>query len=208
MTTRENVTEHDPPAEQGEARSWDGIAVSFAGQIAQLAQHRRGDLAELRRMDPDAPDAAVFWRLLAKEDLLVHGSAMERKWALILHGIALMTPTNAGDGDARTAHNGYVPVGRALFLGGDSQRTAGFYSETRINRLLTARGEMLRSLLARMFRMLAAAGVSFNWREMAQFILTEGHDEGAAEAARHRIARDYFRAERRNTQASGDDNND
>ncbi len=204
MTTRNNIAEHDPPTEQGEARSWDAIAVSFAGQIAQLAQHHRGDLAELRRMDPDTPDPAVFWRLLAKEDLLVHAPAVERKWGLILHGIALMTPTNAGDGDARTAHNGHMPVGRALFLGGEAWRDSGFYSETRLNRLLTAREEMLRTLLARMFRMLAGAGVSFNWREMARFIFNDSHDEAASEEARRRIARDYYQAERRNASASVD----
>ncbi|MYB84415.1 MAG: hypothetical protein F4X54_06745 [Chloroflexi bacterium] len=207
MTTRENVAEHDPPTEQGEARSWDAIAVSFAGRIAQLAQHRRGDLAELRRMDPEAPNAAVFWRLLAEEDLLCHGSAVERKWALVLHGIALMTPTNVGDGDARTAHNGYMPVGRALFLGREVQPASGFYSETRLNRLLTAREEMLRTLLARMFRMLAAGSVSFNWREMARFIFNDGYDEVAAEEARRRIARAYYQAERHNASASIDQDN-
>ncbi len=202
MTTRENVARHDPSAEQGEARSWDAIAASFAGQIAQLAQHRRGDLAELRRMNPDAPDAAVFWRLLAKEDLIVHDPALERKWALILHGIALMTPTNAGEGVTRTAHDGQMPVGGALFLGGEARRDSGFYSETRLNRLLTAQEEMLRTLLARMFRMLAAAGVSFNWREMARFIFNNG--EAATEEARRRIARAYYQAERRNASTSID----
>ena len=203
MTTRENVAAHDPPAEQGEARSWDAIAVRFAGQIAQLAQYRRGDLAELRRMDPDAPDSAVFWRLLAKEGLLVHDLAVERKWALILHGIALMTPTNAGEGITRTAHDSQMPVGSALFLGGEVRRgDLAFYSETRLNRLLTAREEMLRTLLARMFRMLAAAGVCFNWREMARFIFNDG--EAATEEARRRIASAYYQAERRNASASID----
>ena len=61
---------------------------------------------------------------------------------------------------------------------------------------------MLRILLTRMFRMLAAAGVSFNWREMARFILNDGYDEDAAEESRRRIARDYYQAERRSTQAA------
>ena len=60
---------------------------------------------------------------------------------------------------------------------------------------------MLRTLLARMFRMLASANVSFNWREMAQFVLNEGYDDVAAEQARRRIARDYYQAERRNAPA-------
>ena len=64
---------------------------------------------------------------------------------------------------------------------------------------------MLRTLLPRMFRMLASVGVTFNWREMAQFILNEGYDDDAAEGSRRRIAREYYRAERRSTQ-SGTEN--
>ncbi len=199
--TAADVEGSDSQAQHDRPRSWDDIAVSLAGSIAQFAEHRRGDLAELRRMDPDDPDAAVFWRLLAPHDLLGN-PAIETKWALILHGIALMTPTNSGSGNPQTAHDGYMPVGRALFLGGAAQRAQGFYSESRLNRLLTARGPMLRALLARMFRMLTAADVSFNWREMAQFILNEGYDEDAAERGRRRIARDYYQAERRSSQQS------
>ena len=149
-------------------------------------------------MDPDAPDAAVVWRLLARYELL-GSQQVENKWALILHGIALMTPTAAGDGAGRSAHDGDVPVGRAIFSGGDSQRSRAYYSESRLNRLLTARDPILRTLLARLFRMLAATGQPFNWREMASFILNEGYNEDAAEQARRRIAREYYRTERQNT---------
>ena len=94
----------------------------------------------LRRMDPDDPDTAAFWRLMAGEELLGNPE-IERKWALILHGIALMTRTAGGDDVAsRSAHNGGMPVGQALYENG--------YSETRFNRLLTARDDMLRVLLA------------------------------------------------------------
>ena len=178
------------------------FAVSMAGYIAQLAENRRGELAELRRMDPDEPDAAVFWRAMGQHDLLNSGEVVERKWGLILHGIALMTPTNSVGENPRTAHDGRMPVGRALFLGDESRRDSGFYSETRLNRLLTARGPMLRTLLARMFRMLASSDVSFNWREMAQFILNEGYNDEATELGRRRIAREYYQAERRNSRQS------
>ena len=181
-----------------------GFAVPIARDIAQLAQHRRGDLAELRRMDPDEPDAAAFWRVMAQYSLLNSNEEVERKWGLIIHGIALMTPTNSGEGNSATAHNGSLPVGRALYLGGESQRGTGFYSEARLNRLLTSGGPMLRTLLARMFRMLAAGGVTFNWREMAQFILNEGYDHDAAEQNRRRIAREYYRAERSSNRSSSD----
>ena len=200
MTTAQTTATPGDPDEKSPRRSRGDIAVGFAGQIAH-AEFRRGDLADLRRMDPANPDAAVFWRLLAQQDLLGDPS-VESIWALILHGIALMTPTSSGDGAARTAHNGNMPVGRALFLGSEDRREKGLFSETRFNRLLTARGPMLRTLLARMFRMLAAANVSLNWREMAQFILSEGDDEEATEQARRRMARAYYQAERRSAQAS------
>lgn len=202
MTTMEGVGSSGVQDQSARPRSWGDTAVSMSGYIAQLAERRRGDLAELRRMDPDDPDAAVFWRLLAQYELLNSGEAVERKWALILHGIALMTPANSGGDNPQTAHDGYMPVGRALFLGGEAQRAQGFYSESRLNRLLTARGTMLRVLQARMFRMLAASGVSFNWREMAQFILNEVYNEDAAEQGRRRIARDYYQAKRRSNQQS------
>ena len=204
MTTDSlTVDAPDGPAREFERRSWGDVAVEITGRISRLADSRRGDLADLRRMNPDKPDPAVFWRLMAEYDLLSNPD-VERKWALILHGIALMTPRNRAGGGASTAHDGYTPVGRALFLGSESRRESGHYSETRLNRLLTSRGPMLRTLLARMFRMLASDGVTFNWREMAQFILNEDYDEEAAEWARRRIARDYYTAERLSLQTSND----
>ncbi len=195
MMTTDTVDSGSPPTRKRRPASWGVIAVSLAHEMANENFLRR-DLAELRRMDPNAPDAAVVWRLLAQHELL-GSQKIEDKWALILHGIAVMTPTGSGDG--RTAHDFEMPVGRALYCGGDSQRTAAYYSESRLNRLLTARGPILRSLLARLFRMLAAAGQPFNWREMASFILNDGYNEEAAERARRRIAREYFRTERQNT---------
>lgn len=177
-------------AQQGGAGGWGEIAVRFAAAMAR-DDFPRGDLAELRRMDPDKPNAAAFWRLLAGQDLLGNAD-FENKWALILHGIALMTNT-AGN---RAGHAGNMPVGRALFLGGEDGRDTAFFSETRLNRLLTARGPMMRTLLARMFRMMGTDR-PFDWREMARLILYDGYREDRAEDARRRIARSYYQAERR-----------
>ena len=192
---RANVSE---PADG--SPSWADVAVRFANRMA-WAHFPRGDLANLRRMRPDRPGPAVYWRLMGQEELL--GSpVLEVKWALILHGIALMTSTVPGDSASRNAHDGYTPVGRALFLGSDTQRDTGFYSDARLHRLLAARGLTLRCLLARMFRMAAASGVRFNWREMARFILSEGYDKEAPEWSRRGIAREYYRAERQSSIAS------
>ncbi len=176
-------------------RSWGEIAASFANQLA-TPEFPRGDLAALRRMDPDAPNAAAFWRLMATQELLGSPS-VESKWALVLHGIALMTRSAGDDAKSRSAHDKNTPVGKALFYGNDPSRSAGFYSESRLNRLLTARGPMLRTLLARLFRMLASAGQPFNWYQMTQLILNDDFDEDRADAARRNIARDYYWAENR-----------
>ena len=190
------------PGEEGQ--SWGGIAFGFASQIAD-ENFQRGDLAQLRRMDPDAPDTAPYWRLMADRGLLGN-AAWEAKWALILHGIALMTRTGGREAAGRTAHDRHMAVGQALFLGGDSsRRESGYYSESRLSRLLTARGPILRTLLARMFRMMAAANQPFNWGEMARFILYEGYDEERSERARRHLARAYYQAARRGTQVAETD---
>ena len=199
MTDTPNVPTSGAQEAGGERHSWGVVAAGFAKQMAD-EHFRRGDLAELRRMDPDAPDAAAFWRLMASRNLLGNPT-VEAKWSLILHGIALMTPTTGGEN--RTAHNGIIPVGRALFLGGDvERRDSGYYSESRLNRLLTARGPILRALLARLFRMLAAANQPFNWSEMARLILNDGYNEGRAEDIRRGIARAYYQAEYSSAQSS------
>ena len=53
---------------------------------------------------------------------------------------------------------------------------------------------MLRTLLARMFRMMAAADARFDWYQMSQFILSDGE---RAERIRRVIARDYYWADNR-----------
>ena len=194
MNSMPDARASDASAQQGQPRSRGEITARIAASMARDGFGRR-DLAELRRMDPDAPDAAAFWRLLAQHDLL--GSpVVESKWALILHGIALMTNTSQN----QSAHSGSMRVGRALYLGGEDHRDSGFFSETRLNRLLTARGPMMRTLLARMFRMMGT-GRPFDWREMARLILNDGYREDRAENARRQIARAYYAAERRSTQS-------
>lgn len=193
-------TEPDAATSSGEEhRTWGGIACGFATQMAG-ENFQRGDLAQLRRMDPAVPDTAAFWRLMANCGLL--GNAVwEIKWALILHGIALMTRTSGSEAAGRTAHDGHMAVGQALFLGGESgRRESGYYSESRLNRLLTARGPILRTLLARMFRMMAAANQPFNWGEMTRFVLYEDYDEDRSERARRHLARAYYQAARRSAQ--------
>ena len=148
----------------------------------------RGNLAELRRMNPGSPDKPPsFWQLMAGRNLGCD-EASENLWAIVMHGIALMTPL---------AHDSGTPVGKALFEGGDPTRTNAFYSKLRLNRLLTARGSILGTLLSQMFRMMSIAKQPFDWREMATFILHQDSDSPKAEKIRNDIARSYYRIQYR-----------
>ena len=181
----------------------EAIVDGFIRSIRR-AGFSAGDLAELRRMNPDSPGTtAAYWRLMAEENLLGNPIA-EQNWALILHGIALMTPKSGAESDSRTAHDREMPIGRALYLGGDPNRgERGYYSELRLNRLLTARGSMLRTLLARMFRMMAAASQPFNWHDMAWLILNEDSKERFENSLRS-IASAYFQAAPRSSQSENE----
>ena len=184
-----------------QAGTWSGIAVGIANELAAGALSP-GDLAELRRMDPDAPKTPAFWRLAARRNLLGN-SAVEQKWALAINGIALMTRTAGNSEFDRSAHDPSIPVGRAFFCGADSSRSTAFITGSRLTRLLTARRQMLRTLLGRMFRMMGAAGAQFDWRQMALLILIEDLDEQRAGSIRMEIARAYYVTEARVTRTTG-----
>ena len=153
-----------------------------------------GEKASLQRMKPGEPNGAVFWKLVSQRGM--PRNLEVGKWGLITHGIALMAHS------ANRAHDPRRPVGQMLYEGNRDRTTRGFYSEDRLSTLLSARGPTLHHLLARMFRMLANEGCAFNWREMAWFILNEGYNEVEADKSRIEIARAYYQAERRSTQAA------
>lgn len=137
----------------------------------------RGNLAALRRMNPDAYDVPAFWRLLARAT----GGSMvfasdEQRWALVAHGMALMAPN----------HHDSTAIGEAL------QNID--LAEGRLSRLLGARGPQFRALVPRLCRHLAARQQPLNWYRFARLILAEGRDETRAEQIRLEIARAYYRA--------------
>lgn len=152
-------------------------AMSIDARSGQPAVGR-GDLAALRRMDPDRPSVPAFWRLLARATggLMVRPDD-ERRWALIAHGMALMAPDHHAD----------VEIGSALHAIG--------YAEGRLARLLNARGPQFRALVPRLCRHLAHKQQPLDWYLFARLILAEGRNEDAAEAIRLRIARRYYRAQ-------------
>lgn len=184
----------DPQEETPQDPDGDRI-VRTARRIAEIARSKPTELSELRRMDPDEPYGPVFDRLTAQERIMPRGEDKAR-WGLIIHGMALMTPSGTGGG-SQGAHRARRSVGRALYLGGGNQRATPFYSEQNMTHLLSEKGQASRTRLQRVFRVLASDQAKLDWREMAKLILNDGTDEEGAEETRRRIAEDYFTAQRR-----------
>ena len=192
---------HESITKLAPERTGSPIPADFRGVMENTIESIEGDdlttgeKASLRRMDINSPDSPIFWELMTHRGMPRNSDI--GKWGLIMHGIALMAH------GAGYAHNPRLCVGRSLYLGGEQQPgERGFYSEDRLATLLAARGETLHRLLARLFRMLANEGCTFNWHEMAWFILNEGWKDEEADKSRIEIARAYYRAEPRRPQQS------
>jgi len=136
------------------------------------AAERRGDLAELRRMDPDRPDAPAFFRMLVRHRPDA-GPDFTRRCARLVRLLALRPDSlvTGSLGEAMAAHG---------------------ISEARVQKLLSARGEAQAAQIALIARRLAGER-ALPYRELGRLLLLRDDDE-AAERIRLAIARDYFRA--------------
>lgn len=138
-----------------------------------------GERAALARLDPDAPRPHQIGALARA--LVLAGFAPDewqsetwRCWALIANGMAL-----AGS-------DSHDRLGRQL--------ARAQVSESRVTRLLTARGDAFRQQIPRVVRLMASRSVAPNWRELGALILATDHDEERAETQRLRIAGQFFSA--------------
>jgi CRISPR system Cascade subunit CasB len=146
-------------------------AIRHIARVLASADFPTGERAQLRRLDPAGPPGLAFYRFAFRH--LPEG--WERRpaaWMALVAGIALM---------GETAHRPDRPAGQALAEAG--------YAEARLERLLAAEGETLRTLLVRAARFLAAKGAGCNWTDFA-YLLDIGGDP---ERARLTIARAYYR---------------
>lgn len=148
----------------------------FRGDSAALDA---GERAALARLDPESPrphQVGALARALVLSDIATdewHPETWQR-WALIANGIALA---------------GHDPNQR---LG--AQLARADVSESRVTRLLTARGDAFRQQIPRVLRLMASRSVAPNWQELGALILATDHDEERAETQRLRIAGHYYTA--------------
>ncbi len=163
-------------------------AASTANRYAALAKAitrgGTGDAAALARLDPDGAlqphqiAAAVRAFLAAGIEPEGWSAAQWQRWSLIAHGIAL------------AGHDGGRSLGWQLAKAG--------VAESRVTKLLTARGDAFSALIPRLLRLLASKAVAPNWNEMGALIhqqaLTGADAVSRAEEIRLRIASRYFAA--------------
>lgn len=153
-------------------------ASRFAGDAHGLDN---GERAALARLDPDGElrphQVAALSRALIYADLEPDTWKVEvwQRWALIAHGMAL------------AGHDASQSLGQQLSQAG--------VSESRVTKLLTARGDAFRQLLPRLLRLIASKGVAPNWHELGGLILNQERDEERAEDIRLKIAGRFFSAE-------------
>ena len=185
ITQEQQVQGGDQPHPEIQESPGDPAARIAAG----LIHMDKTDLQGLRRMGPHLPESPAAWRILASHGL-TGDDEEETTWGFIIHCMALMTPAVYG----RHPHSARIPVGRALFLGGEPRRDMPFYSENRLSQLITARGKSLRDKVLHAVRMLARNGATLDWREMATFIINDVKDPRAMDASRRALVREYYRA--------------
>ena len=163
---------------QRDDNSVERMTLSVAGTLWAA---QPGELAAVRRMK-DGVGAPLFWRLAARHDW--RGGALT-DWAAITRMLALLTPT--GERAPSPDLDDDYPFGKVLCDGGDRNRSDGrpVLSESRLARLLAARGDRRRAALERAMRMLARHRPRFRLPDLAWAVL---NPEGGARD----IARDYY----------------
>ena len=182
---------HAAPAEPQPFSPYDPrLAGPIANHMARHGAMTTGDVAELRRMNPERPTAAPFWKLMIEHrvtdpDGLSHDRPeLERTWARIVRRIAM--DTRVGEEHTEGPHLGNRRLGEALAEAG--------YSEGRLKALLNAQGETILREVEHAAQFLSGKQEKFNWNQTAALMMTEHRDSEQQDRDRIGIAREYYRA--------------
>ena len=162
-------------------RTGVGGLVARVARCLQDPDFPTGDHAALRRLRPDGPElrhAVALYRLMEDVGISVSDADGLKRWAAIINALALCWG----------AHDPRQSCGAAL--------AAMRFGEERLATLLTADYDTLIDLLPRIARRLRAANEPMDWYPLTRLVLDVGRDEARADDTRSRIAREYVRAER------------
>lgn len=170
-----DTSDHSPSVQPVTAPS---LAVRRDERVNRLAlsiQYKlsSGDLAELRKLNPERPPSA-FWKLLVThfdQGEISAESDDERRWAVIIAGMAQM----------QELHRPGCPTGRIM---------AEHLHPQRFLRLLRMHDRALHHAVGVTARHLAAKGAAIDWSDLAWLVLSDGRDD--EEIARRALAREYY----------------
>lgn len=180
------------PTENAAPATIPDVNINPFNALATYIQHASpGERAALARLNPDQAlrphEIAALARVLLAAGLQpdTWRPATWQRWALIAHGMAL------------AGHDGAGRLGWQLAQAG--------VAESRVTKLLTARGDAFTQLLPRVLRLLASKSVRPNWHELGSLVLKESSTEREAaqqaENIRLRIAGAYFSAQSQDKKA-------
>ena len=165
--------------------------VNPIGQLAKHIEHTDiASRAALARLSPEAMlphQMAALARALVAAGLEPETWRAEtwQRWALMAHGMA------------QAGHDSKGRLGQQLLQAG--------VAESRVTRLLVARGDALLQIVPRLLRLLASRQVRPNWHELGELILKDASidpdDQAIVENRRLRIAGDYYGAQARQGKA-------
>ena len=152
-----------------------------AAQVPALARalaephFSTGERAALKRMGLDGPTPLALHRFMLRYlDESWQGERWLPHWRALVCALAIQR--DGGFDPSR-------PLGQAL--------AEARFAQSRLERLLAANDETLRTLALRAARQVAAKGIACDWRQLAELIFSQ--DPDARERANTRVARDYYR---------------
>lgn len=152
---------------------WRKVVGAIAWHM-EREDYPAGQLASLRRLQPDRPDGAAFWLLVNEHaPFALDSERAERALAITINGMAIAHPFHRS------------PERRSL---GFAMAEAEI-SEARLLRLLRTNAAALPGEVRRLARLMAAKGDAgrFDWFDV--FALAYWPND----AIRRRIAKDYYR---------------
>jgi CRISPR system Cascade subunit CasA len=164
------------PAESRVQTKIDLIAKAL---VYQTSVEDLGWLCRLRTDDLTSVNFSLLYERFVHHRFDPPDLVTDRKWTVIIRTMARL----AG------LHRPYIPLGKAMV------RAQVEISRARV--LLTARGEDLERVVNVLARQFSQRGTSVNHRDIAELILSDGHDQSICETSwsakvRRRVARDFY----------------
>lgn len=139
-----------------------------------------GDLAELRKLQPESRLSGTYHRLA-----MYSGLPDTQETAFMIRCFAI--GTKSGEKRNSTPHDPSMSLGKAL--------NGANYTETRLKTMLNARGKTKDKMVEQMCRRLHQAGIKVDWREIRRVLRdkTSANDR-AYDEVRTKVARDFYQA--------------